>query len=339
MSIPDEFYNQLPQRTDEQLYDMLAQSADYLPEALEAARRELRKRRLPPERATQIRTAVPTEGTAAPSLDQDFRRLAGEEPETAGQEEPRVVWTQNWMTMFFGGIGLLLVWSIAGIHGWFEGNSGNLLGGLTLVFGASCLLTGVFRIAQRRQIELSGKTLRMRVWSKETARVSIRALSRKQWHFRPLGEHWYDVIFYIIGREGGLGLHAVTPGGKETAIFLSGFPTRRILEQLADRGVECPLTSMVQMTGSDRGAFLIFTQIGVIGTDPVSDVVLHDATVMPKHATWEILKEKDQVKLTNVGDGVLAVDKRHLKRGEDATASTSTDVMLGDRVYHFQGLG
>ena len=48
MSLPPEFFEKLGQRGDAELYDILAHSGDYLPEALEAIRRELARRNLPP---------------------------------------------------------------------------------------------------------------------------------------------------------------------------------------------------------------------------------------------------------------------------------------------------
>src|SRR6185369_2025053 len=56
MPLPQQFLKELPEKTDEQLYDMLGHADDYMPEALEAARTELRRRKLPPERAVKIVT-------------------------------------------------------------------------------------------------------------------------------------------------------------------------------------------------------------------------------------------------------------------------------------------
>ena len=58
MSLPQEFWKDLAERSDEQLYDMLAHADDYVPEALEAVREELRKRDLPPERAAELEVAA-----------------------------------------------------------------------------------------------------------------------------------------------------------------------------------------------------------------------------------------------------------------------------------------
>ena len=43
MSLPRAFWEQLPLKTDAELYDMLAHQDDYQPEALTAAKEELRK--------------------------------------------------------------------------------------------------------------------------------------------------------------------------------------------------------------------------------------------------------------------------------------------------------
>jgi hypothetical protein len=54
MALPQEFWKKFRETTDEQLFDMLAHSDDYVPEALEAVRVELRKRGLAPEKVTQL---------------------------------------------------------------------------------------------------------------------------------------------------------------------------------------------------------------------------------------------------------------------------------------------
>ena len=54
MALPKDFWDRLPLREDHELYDMLAQPDDYLPEALAAAREELDKRKLAPERVAQL---------------------------------------------------------------------------------------------------------------------------------------------------------------------------------------------------------------------------------------------------------------------------------------------
>jgi hypothetical protein len=61
MSLPPDFWETLPQKTDIDLYDMLARADDYLPEALAAAKEELRKRNLPPEHTARLQIIVESE--------------------------------------------------------------------------------------------------------------------------------------------------------------------------------------------------------------------------------------------------------------------------------------
>jgi len=58
MTLPNYFWEQLPLKTNAELFDMLAHQADYLPEALTAAREELRQRNLPPESVSQLESKV-----------------------------------------------------------------------------------------------------------------------------------------------------------------------------------------------------------------------------------------------------------------------------------------
>jgi hypothetical protein len=58
MPLPPEFCEQLPQRTDRELIEMLLQEDDYLPEALAAATEELRKRNLTPRRLDEIKAEI-----------------------------------------------------------------------------------------------------------------------------------------------------------------------------------------------------------------------------------------------------------------------------------------
>lgn len=64
MSLPKDFFVQLPLKTDGELYDMLAHQDDYLPEALEAAKDELAKRNLAPERVAQLEATVQSQKVA-----------------------------------------------------------------------------------------------------------------------------------------------------------------------------------------------------------------------------------------------------------------------------------
>ena len=54
MSLPKEFWEKLPEKSDAHLYEMLVHKDDYLPEALEAAREEIQKRNLAPEREQEL---------------------------------------------------------------------------------------------------------------------------------------------------------------------------------------------------------------------------------------------------------------------------------------------
>ena len=54
MPLPHDFEKTLTEKTDEQLYDMLAHADDYLPDALAAARSEIQRRNLDPNRVTQL---------------------------------------------------------------------------------------------------------------------------------------------------------------------------------------------------------------------------------------------------------------------------------------------
>jgi hypothetical protein len=61
MALPKEFWEELPDRSDEELYGMLADSHAYLPEALSAAEAELEKRNLPPQFAADLQAAAEAE--------------------------------------------------------------------------------------------------------------------------------------------------------------------------------------------------------------------------------------------------------------------------------------
>jgi hypothetical protein len=58
MTLPPDFQKQLPEKTDADLYEMLAHHDDYLPEAIDAAKEELGRRNLPPDRVAQLQAAV-----------------------------------------------------------------------------------------------------------------------------------------------------------------------------------------------------------------------------------------------------------------------------------------
>lgn len=54
MPLPREFFMQLPEMPDSQLSQMLTHAEDYFPEALQAARNELQRRNVPPERVAEL---------------------------------------------------------------------------------------------------------------------------------------------------------------------------------------------------------------------------------------------------------------------------------------------
>jgi hypothetical protein len=64
MSIPEDFWDQLPSKSDAELYDMLAHEQDYLPEALAAARQQLDKRNLAPQQVAQLEAVVQSQMAA-----------------------------------------------------------------------------------------------------------------------------------------------------------------------------------------------------------------------------------------------------------------------------------
>ena len=64
MSLPQDFWDQLPSKSDAELYDMLAHEQDYLPEVVAAARQEIGKRNLAPERLAQLDAAVQSQTVA-----------------------------------------------------------------------------------------------------------------------------------------------------------------------------------------------------------------------------------------------------------------------------------
>jgi hypothetical protein len=71
MSLPKGFWEQVPLKTDAELYDMLAHQDDYLPEAIAAAKDELSKRNLAPERVAQLEDTVQSQKAAAEAKAQE----------------------------------------------------------------------------------------------------------------------------------------------------------------------------------------------------------------------------------------------------------------------------
>src|SRR3954447_4847460 len=58
MPLPTDFLELLHGKTDEKLYEEIAHPDDFLPEAVSAAREELGKRDLPPERVAHLETTA-----------------------------------------------------------------------------------------------------------------------------------------------------------------------------------------------------------------------------------------------------------------------------------------
>ena len=58
VSLPTDFLDGLPSKANPELYDLLAHPDDYLPEAQAAAREELGRRNLPPERGAQLESVA-----------------------------------------------------------------------------------------------------------------------------------------------------------------------------------------------------------------------------------------------------------------------------------------
>ena len=71
MTLPKDFWQQLPLKTDAELYDMQAHEDDYLPEAIAAAKGELARRNLAPARAAELEAEVQTRKTGAEAKAQE----------------------------------------------------------------------------------------------------------------------------------------------------------------------------------------------------------------------------------------------------------------------------
>ncbi len=65
MPLPKDFGEQLPLKTDAELYDILVHEEDYLPEAVAAAKEELSRRNLAPAQVAQLEAIVQSESAAA----------------------------------------------------------------------------------------------------------------------------------------------------------------------------------------------------------------------------------------------------------------------------------
>src|SRR5438105_2746145 len=71
MTLPKDFWEQLSLKTDSELYDMLSHQEDYLPEALAAAKDELSKRNLAPERIARLEAGVQSQKAVADAKAQE----------------------------------------------------------------------------------------------------------------------------------------------------------------------------------------------------------------------------------------------------------------------------
>ncbi len=71
MTLPREFWEQLPLKADAELYDMLGHQEDYLPEALAAAQDELSNRKLAPKRVAELEAGVKYQAMAADAKAQE----------------------------------------------------------------------------------------------------------------------------------------------------------------------------------------------------------------------------------------------------------------------------
>jgi hypothetical protein len=71
MKLPKDFLEQLPLKSNADLYDILAHQEDYLPEALAAAKDELSKRKLAPERVAKLQAGVETQKAAVDAKAQE----------------------------------------------------------------------------------------------------------------------------------------------------------------------------------------------------------------------------------------------------------------------------
>ncbi len=72
--LPEAFWEQLPQKSDRELYEVLLQPDDYLPEALEAVQEEIRRRHLPPQMTPEIAAEVIRSRTLAAEAEAQERK-------------------------------------------------------------------------------------------------------------------------------------------------------------------------------------------------------------------------------------------------------------------------
>jgi hypothetical protein len=73
MALPEAFWEQLPQKSDVELYEVLLQRHEYLPEALAAVEEEMRKRNLSPKKLAEIAASAAQSRLRAAEIRADER--------------------------------------------------------------------------------------------------------------------------------------------------------------------------------------------------------------------------------------------------------------------------
>lgn len=119
MSPPTEFFQRLPEMSDRQLAEMLTKPEDYLPEALEAARAELRKRSVPVE---QIATFDAQGEARRVNIEEEMEKrkwFPKIDSRQAAVKESKVIGCVFWVIAVIKAIGAAVlsdgVWTIVGI--------------------------------------------------------------------------------------------------------------------------------------------------------------------------------------------------------------------------------
>ena len=130
MSLPKNFWDRLPLRTDADLLEMITHPADYEPEALEAIKAEWSKRNLPHERIVEVATDALAPDKAA--------------AETAVKAREPLSWKVSAYCFIFG-FTLLPVFAIGyyRAHGY---RKKALEAGILMILGfISCVVSGTLR--------------------------------------------------------------------------------------------------------------------------------------------------------------------------------------------------
>jgi dephospho-CoA kinase len=90
MVLPREFYEQLPSKTDEELYDIVYRQEGYLPEAVALAKEELKKRNLfDPERISEVSAIIHT-------------KIESDNAVERAKAEEQLSWVQRILFFLFG---------------------------------------------------------------------------------------------------------------------------------------------------------------------------------------------------------------------------------------------